>query len=232
MRYRFLLFDADNTLFDFSESERIAFSETLCDCGISETPDMLPAYSRGNIACWEEFESGLITKEELLVKRFALFAARFCPEKDPAKLNDVYTGHLGEVGVLLPGALEMVKRLKEAGARVYIVTNGLEKVQRGRFAGCELMEYVDGVFISECLGANKPDRLFFERAAAQIEGFDKSRAVVIGDSPTGDIRGANNFGVDCVWYNPEGRPAPQDMKIDKTVANFDEMESFLKGVDA
>ena len=232
MKYRFLLFDADNTLFDFSASEKYAFSKTLAEQGVPETPEMLPTYSRDNVLCWEEFERGEITKEELLVKRFAIFAEKFCPGKDPAVLNELYTEHLSEVGVLLPGALDMVKRLKEEGARVYIVTNGLEKVQRGRFSGSELMEYIDGVFISERIGANKPDVLFFERAAAQIPGFDKRYAVVIGDSPTGDVRGANNFGVPCVWYNPEGRKAPEGLKIDKTVSNFDEMEAFLKGEDA
>ena len=231
MRYKFLLFDADNTLFDFNASEKYAFSRMLLERGIAETPDMLPTYSRDNVACWEEFERGEIGKEELLVKRFAIFAEKYCPGEDPVRMNDVYTVHLGKVGVLLPGAVGMVRRLKEAGAYIYIVTNGIEQVQRGRFAGSELMAYIDGVFISECLGANKPDRKFFERAAAQIEGFDKSRAVVIGDSPTGDVRGANNFGVDCVWFNPENREAPEGLKITKTVSDFDEMESFLKGDD-
>ena len=229
MRYDFLLFDADNTLFDFTASEKVAFHETFACRGIKTNKEMLETYSDYNRQCWQAHENGELSRAELVVKRFDLFLRHYDLEGDPSEINNEYIEHLSGSAILLPGALEMIEHLHEK-AGVYIITNGLAKVQMGRFAKTELTNHIDKIFISEQIGSQKPDRRFFECVASQIEGFSEKRAVVIGDSLTGDIKGANNFGLDCVWFNPQGKKAPPELTITKIAASFAEIELFLKGM--
>ena len=50
----------------------------------------------------------------------------------------------------------------------------------------------------------KDRALFYEKIAEQIPAFDKSQALMVGDSLTADIAGGNNAGIDTAWYNPKG----------------------------
>ena len=111
----------------------------------------------------------------------------------------------------------------------YVVTNGTRSVQDSRLKKCGLLPYFDGVFISEKIGFSKPDTRFFEIATASIQSFDKKKTVIIGDSLSSDIAGGIAYGIDTVWFNPEGKPAPADMagKITFTAKNYDEIYSFI-----
>ena len=90
--------------------------------------------------------------------------------------------------------------------------------------------YLKNIFISEKIGAQKPEKLFFDRVASMIEDFDKSKAIVIGDSLTSDIQGANNMGIDCIWYNPKSLPKGKQ-KIDYEVSCYDQIIAILKQGD-
>ena len=228
MNYDVLLFDADNTLFDFTACEKAAFEKTLRAFGVDEKPGMLETYSAYNDACWKELERGEIEKPALVVKRFALFLGHYGIKGDPAEFNRAYLDNLSREAVLFEGAEEMIARLSEK-ARVYIITNGVTSVQRGRFARTGLPRCVKDVFISEQMGTKKPDALFFEKVAKAIPGFRKERALVVGDSLTSDILGANNAGLDCLWFNPKGEKAPEGLRITAEARDLRQMESIING---
>ena len=46
---------------------------------------------------------------------------------------------------------------------------------------------------------------------------------MIGDSLSSDIRGANNYGLPCCWYNPKGQPRPDDLRIDYEITDLREL---------
>ena len=230
MRYKFLLFDADNTLFDFSACEAKAFSLALQKCGIREQEGMAQVYSAYNDECWKMHERGELSKAEIVHRRYAKFLEHYGLTYDPDELNGAYVGFLSETAIELPGAKELLARLY-GRAKIYVITNGLTKVQKGRFARSELTKYVDDVFISEEMGVNKPDARFFEEAEKRIPGFEKRDAVVIGDSLTSDIKGANNAGLDCVWFNPKREKNDSGLCIKATVSDFDELEAYLTSED-
>ena len=81
-------------------------------------------------------------------------------------------------------------------------------------------------FISEDIGAEKPSEKFFDAVAFAIDGFDKSRTLVVGDSLTSDIAGGINFGVDTCWYNPRGAVGTG---MTYTVKNYEELEAVIFG---
>ena len=229
MKYRFILLDADNTLFDFDACEKNAFFLTMEDLSVKADEKTYVRYSELNNACWRALERGEISREELKVKRFADLAKEFNIPCRPHDVNEKYISHLAKQSILYPGAVELVKELSQSH-EVYIITNGLATVQEGRFQHCPLCPHLKNIFISEKIGAQKPEKLFFERVASMIEDFDPQKAIVIGDSLTSDIQGANNMGIDCIWYNPKAHPKGSQ-KIDYEVSDYDQIIAILKQGD-
>ena len=115
--------------------------------------------------------------------------------------------HIGTVEGY-PGFEEVCRALSQR-YRMFVVTNGVSHVQRRRLKESGLERYFEGLFISEELGVQKPRRAFFELVSQAVEGFSRERTLVIGDSPTSDVGGAQGFSLDVVWFNPNGRPAPE-----------------------
>ena len=107
-RYRYLLFDADETLFDFPQSERLAIVKTLGDYGFPCGEEMISLYSGINHALWQKFNLGEIPREQIRKERFTklLEAIGGDPALGP-EMDRHYAESLGGFGVLYPGALEL-----------------------------------------------------------------------------------------------------------------------------
>ena len=155
-----------------------------------------------NKALWKDLEQKKITKHELVNTRFSRLFEHFGVEKDGSYLANRYQFYLSQQGQIFSGAMELLDTLIDRGYEVYAATNGITSIQTGRLTKSGLAPYFNHVFISEQLGTQKPDALFYERIGQQIPGFSKENTFMIGDSLTADIQGGNNAGIDTIWYNP------------------------------
>ncbi len=97
-----------------------------------------------------------------------------------------------------------------------------------------LLPYVQDVFVSEDAGAAKPDKRYFAYAFSRIPGFEKERALLIGDSLTSDMLGAQNAGIDSMWYcpqalryYPEWEEEAKKLSITYQVGSFEEIRQLL-----
>ncbi len=227
MSYDILLFDADRTLFDFDASEKLAFFEVAPDHGFIPTNENFELYKKINVENWEALEKGLFTKEEIVVRRFSQFFDAIGINGDAKKINEDYLTALSTKSILYDDAIYLVDLLKKANKRIFIITNGVTKVQVGRMERSPLKEFLEEVFISEQMKVSKPQKFFFDLIAQKIKNYDSKRAIVIGDSLTSDIQGANNANLDCIWINLEGKVAPQELKITFEAKNLKEACEFL-----
>ena len=228
MRYTTILFDADGTLLDFSRSEDEAIRETMLAFDILPDDERVSVYSEINDKLWKALERKEIEKEVLLYRRFELFCEHYGFVADAKKMAAEYMKNLSTKGHIINGADELCERLF-GKVKMYIVTNGVEFIQNGRFARCPVEKYFEKRFISGVIGYEKPDVRYFECVAEEIPSFEKSKALIVGDSLTSDIKGGINFGIDTCWYNPKKKDAPADMDITHVAFSFDEIYRVIIG---
>lgn len=220
--YSILLFDADNTLFDFDAGNRRAFSEVCRICHLPDTDELFHAYEAVNAEMWFAFDRGECTKDFLVVERFRLFLERAGLQADPVQCNKIHLSTLATNTVLLPHALEVCRTLAQTHS-LYIVTNAVAAVQKARLAASDLRPYITDAFISEDAGASKPSVAYFDYVFSRIPGITRENCLLIGDSPSSDLQGANNYGIPCCWYNPRGLARPDGMRIDYEIRDLPEL---------
>ena len=225
-RYQYLLFDADNTLFDFEAANHNAFAQVCRHCGLEYTEELYEFYESINRPLWHRLDLGEVTKEFLVVERFRRFLAALEIDRDPAECNRIQLSGLGSSTVLLPHALEVVETLAQSH-KLYIVTNAVASVQRSRLASSEIAPHITAAFISEEAGAAKPSRAYFDYVLARIDGITADNCLVIGDSLSSDIRGANNAGLPACWYNLKNEPRPADLRIDYEIRDLRELYDIV-----
>lgn len=225
-RYHVVLLDADNTLFDFDAAEHKALRLTLEGNGIPATEEAVGAYLAVNRALWDRFDRGEIAQKDLVVARFAQTLEKLGLTGAAAALNRFYLAALGEQNDVIPGAVELCQALS-LHCTLALVTNGVASVQHGRLGRSPLGRFFPHPFISEEIGAQKPQIAFFEAVFAALDVADRSGVVMVGDTLGSDILGGNRAGVDTIWFNPKGLPGRADVVPTHTVSDFQELEALI-----
>ena len=225
--FEFLLIDLDDTIFDFKGQEKLALKEALTVFGIDPTEDICHRYHLINKAHWERLERKEITREQVLVGRYAVLLQELGVDEDPVKLARTYEKCLSQGHLFLPGAVETLERLF-GNYKLYIISNGTSHVQAGRLKSADISRFFEKIFISQDVGVNKPDKEFFDRCIAQIPGFQKEKALIVGDSLTSDILGGINAGIATCWVNPNHLPGREDIPADYQIEGIHQLESLLE----
>ena len=205
-KYDWLLFDNDNTLMNFHSASHSAFHSSMAEIGLSEDQIDYAEYNIHNHIVWSEFEKGEIDAVTLRGKRFQLFFDAVNHDADPVKANAAYLNHL----ILHPHMMEDAHELLQAVKPNYnlgLITNGLKEVQRPRLKAANIYHHFDAIVVSDEIGHAKPQKGYFDHVVEEMGPADLSKTIVIGDSLNSDIRGAIDYGLDCVWLNPENKDA-------------------------
>ena len=205
MKYELLLFDADDTLFDYGLAENHALHSAFSAFGMpTGAIDYAVSYKEINQKLWSDLELGRISSAALRVERFSRLFSREGLALDAQNFSDTYLRYLGEGTFLIPGAVELCAAL--SGTRLAIITNGIKEVQTSRIQGSPLCNTFEQVIISEVAGYQKPETGIFDYAFAKLGLEDKEKVLIVGDSLTSDIQGGINYGIDTCWYNPLCKP--------------------------
>jgi 2-haloacid dehalogenase len=205
MTYKWLLFDMDDTLFDYDRAEESALRATFEQVGLAFDADILRVYRGINDKLWLDLEGGRVDAARLKVVRFERLFAALDVRHDPPAFSARYLANLGDGIFLLDGAEEVVRTLG-GSFDLGVITNGLTDVQRPRLAKSGFDGYVKAVVISEEVGAAKPDPAIFDIAFERMGHPTKNEVLIVGDSLSSDIAGGLAYGIDTCWLNPAGRP--------------------------
>jgi 2-haloacid dehalogenase len=219
-----VLWDVDGTLLDFSAAESAAIRALFRELDLGEATDgMIRRYAQINRSYWERLERNELTKPEILVGRFEEFFREIgVPVSLAPEFNRQYQVRLGDTVVYRDDSLQVVRTLR-GRVRQYVVSNGTITAQTRKLERSGLGALMDGVFLSEAVGAEKPNKAFFDAVFAALGPVNPAEVMIVGDSLTSDIRGGNNAGIVTCWYNPEGEAAAPGFRIDHTIRDLHEV---------
>ncbi len=221
-----ILFDLDDTIFDFHIAERTALTKTLVHFGIEPKEETLDRYSVLNLQQWKLLEKGEITRAEVKVRRYRLLFDELGVDCSPEAATAYYETQLAQGHWFMDGAEQLLKEASQS-YRLYAVSNGSAKVQWGRLGSAGIEKYFCGIFISQEIGFDKPSIEFFDRCFAKIDDFKRQETVIVGDSLSSDILGGKNAGIKTIWYNPKGEKSTE-IQPDYTIRHLNELLPLLK----
>ena len=225
-----VLWDVDGTLLDFNAAERAAIKALFSEFGLGACSDaMLARYSEINAGYWRRLERNELTKAEVLTGRFEQFFREYgLDTRIVQAFNARYQVALGDTIVYRDDSLKLVEALR-GRVKQYVVSNGTVVAQTKKLERSKLGALMDGIFLSEELGVEKPNRGFFDKVFSAIRPDDLSQVMIVGDSLTSDIRGGMNAGIGTCWYNPGGEPIPEGYRVDCVIADLNELPGCLSG---
>ena len=201
--YQYILWDIDGTVLDFLASEAYAIRTLFKKYNLGECSDeMLKQYSAINVKYWQMLERNELTKPEILVGRFREFFSIIGADVSIAEsFNKEYQVTLGDYVEFVDKAKDIL--LSQKGKYTLVaVTNGTKVAQERKLRLSGLNEIFDAIFISELVGAEKPNKAYFDYVFETLGITDKKEVLIIGDSLTSDMQGGFLAGIDTCWFNP------------------------------
>lgn len=204
MKYDLLLFDLDDTLFDFRLSEQYALTKTFQIFGHPNGfNEYITSYKKFSHVLWNDLEQGNITLAKLRVERFNRLFSHHELTLNAKDFGEAYLENLGQEIHIIDGVKDMMEGL--SGYRLALLTNGFKDVQHARMNASIFSQSFEAIITSEEAGSQKPQADIFNYTFNKLKISDKSRVLMIGDSLTSDIQGGNHYGIDTCWFNPLGK---------------------------
>jgi YjjG family noncanonical pyrimidine nucleotidase len=221
---KFIYFDLDDTLLDFTNASKRAFAKLLAHYQLSNEKISYDIYQIGNHKTWIEFEQNKISSQELRSLRFKRFlSAIHCSRKlNPLEMNQTYILYLIDETTLIPGATELIHFFK-GKIPMGILTNGLKEAQRPRLMKAALFSFFNEVIVSDEIGISKPNPSIFDFARRQAGNISNGHILLIGDNPYTDIQPAQKAGFKTIWYNPDNKILPEDIRPELVVSCLTEI---------
>ena len=222
-KYYCILFDADNTLLNFDAAENKALAETLVNYGIEPDAETVQTYRTINEELWRQLEKGQIRREKLFSERFSRFLKTIDAAGDGVEMNRFYLEQLSTHPDLMSAeVLDVLRELSEV-ATLAIVSNGAQMVQTRRLAESGILNFMEDVFVSEKMDAEKPNRKIFDAALRALGVENREHVLMVGDSLTSDIQGGANAGLDTCWFNPGHAENPGKVSPTYEIASLEEL---------
>jgi 2-haloacid dehalogenase len=224
--YKFLIFDLDDTLLDFQDTEKKSLEIIFKKYNIPFEEQSIINYKFINKNLWNQLEKGYISKEDVFSQRFEQFFKLYGHKVQGQTIEKEYRNYLNLGHKLIPSALESLTILKDQGYKIFAGTNGVGKTQRQRLNDSNLIYLFDDIFISEEIGFEKPNSEFFMAIFDKYTFMTKENTIMIGDSLSSDIQGAINFGIDSIWFNPSQQKA-SNIKSNYEIKDLSELLLIL-----
>ena len=194
--YRAIFIDIDDTLLDYIPCCREAF-----ELALPEHPEYFDLFFEISGRLFSEAKHGLHTIAEVMELYPKEFIATigYPPEAvDPFK--HAFRAAWGKTHTLVPGAKEMLENLQAKGYRLFAASNSFGNLQRSRLEKADILKYFEDTYISMDIGYDKPDIRFYQEALRRC-GLQAKEVLMIGDSMTTDVIGAQKAGMDALFFD-------------------------------
>lgn len=201
MNYSTLLFDLDQTLLDTDKNAEMALKKLTLPFSFEFTNQRVMMWHHTQQEMWKELELGKLSRQKLMATRFKRFFDHYQINVNSVALEQQFEQKFFAEHKLMPFAREILKELSPQNNLV-VISNGTRQKQERILNDAKIVNFFDDIFLAEEVGYSKPDPKFFQIVTQKLDIADPSKMIVIGDSLTADIKGANNYNLDSIWFNP------------------------------
>ena len=231
MKYKYLFFDLDHTLWDFDANAKATLAQlhidlNLVDKGVHDFERFHKNYLQHNERLWARYRNGFIKQEELRLKRMWLTLLDFqiTDEELAKQLSELFLQLLPTRTILFPDTIEILQYLQKKSYHLHLITNGFEKTQHSKLESSGLNIFFNEVITSESSNSIKPQKEIFNYALNKTKATVEE-SIMIGDSIEVDIAGAMTVGMDQVHVNYNN--STQELTPTYTIQTLKELKEFL-----
>ncbi|TNH08700.1 pyrimidine 5'-nucleotidase [Testudinibacter sp. TR-2022] len=223
MKYQWIFFDADETLFSFDSFRGL--QQMFAQYDVEFTQQHFADYQTVNQPLWQAYHQGKISADELQTTRFNQWAQHL--SRQPSELNQAYLIAMADICQPLDGVEAMLQTLSEK-VRFGIITNGFNAMQDLRLQKTGLKPHFEFVVVSENIGLPKPHHGIFQHALNLAKVDDKSAVLMVGDTLETDILGGQNSGLDTCWLS-HGKVNDTNIQPTYQIANMEQLVQIAQG---
>ena len=208
-----VLFDLDDTLFDYKFSRReglAALQEEFPQLREISIEELEKEHERLLSADYARVLDGKVAAVDATTERIRKLCEMHGVKLNPEEamvVADTYVRAYMKNRQPVPGSRELLTELRDK-TKVGLVTNGLVEPQVEKLRVCQVAEPLDFIVISEAVGHKKPEKEIFEIALKQAK-VKPSEAVYVGDSWSSDVLPAVSVGMKAVWLNRYNQECPE-----------------------
>lgn len=228
---RHIFFDLDNTLWDHRKNAYLTIKELFSQQKIYELYKIdfelfHDAYHEINEKLWEQIRDGEIDKEYLRKYRFYNTFLRFDVENQ--ELADYFEHHfLDEIlkyNELVPGAADLLDYLQAKEYKMHIISNGFQEVTERKCVLSGIADYFETITSADSVGVRKPRPEIFQYSL-DLAKAEKNESILIGDDWIADVKGAQRFGIDVIFFDVyDDDPKEEDLKV---ITHLSEVKEYL-----
>lgn len=231
MSYDALFVDLDDTLYSYPEcnaaGKEAAWRKARA-IGYEPTREEFEEYYQEARREVKREIAGTASAHErfLYFKRLIQIRAGTHSARDALALGEAYWETYVDEMDLFDGVADTLSRVHDAGVDVAIVSNLTTRIQLKKIAELGIGEFVDLVLTSEEVGREKPSSVMFTLPMAQL-GRTPNEVVMVGDSVTDDVEGANALGITTVIFNNDESDLSGRQRPDHHISEFPEVAEVV-----
>lgn len=207
MKIQHIFFDLDNTLWDHRRNAYLTIKDLFEKEEITlryriDFEEFHAVYHDINEKLWEDIRDGIIDKEYLRKHRFYDTFRHF--KVDDEKLAMYFEEHFLDKILnhnnLVEGAGYILEYLKSKNYILHIISNGFKEVTERKCILSGIDHYFQTITSADSVGVRKPNPAIFEYALG-LSDVQKETSILIGDDWIADVVGAQNFGMDVIFFD-------------------------------
>jgi len=226
VKYKGLLLDIDNTLYNYDSTHQYALGKVLDYCidtfKISEY-ELKEAYTIARKKVHIELSETASSHNRLLYFQKMLEILKINPLKYSYTIYNIYWDNFLEYMKPFDGIYELLEKYKD---NICLVTDLTAHIQYRKIEKLRLEKYCNQIVTSEEAGKEKPHPYMFMLALQKLN-LQTNEVCMIGDSFKKDIFGASNLGIQSIWLNSEEKIEVYDTKKVSIVKKFKEILELI-----
>lgn len=224
-----IFFDADDTIINHKQCEREALLYLFDKIDENYKEEYQSIFRPLDRKLWDSAAHNLspVSKKDIPEYRFEVFFKQInLKYNDYKKANELFQDGLTKTVALIENAYDIIEYLYYKNYQLYVVTNGLVKLQKPRIINSEISKYISDMIVSEEVNSSKPNPKIFNVLLQKIK-LKSDEVIMIGDSLEKDIKGAQSANIKAIWYNPKHKKNNTDISPDYQITSLMELKEIL-----